>query len=147
MDVRSGCVAPRRSGGLTSRKCVRRRGLIAQRHLRRRGSGITAARSGHRCQRRSGRRQCPGRQPGVDHIRGIGIVGLPLALGVLTWILPRRQVRQLAVVTPVLFLLGMMLFPLGMTTDTLIGNATPWYQGIHALHGMILATAWQHRGV
>ncbi len=91
--------------------------------------------------------QTPQLHPWYGYSLVVVAVGLPLALGAVTWILPRRQVRQIAMVTAVLFLLGMMLFPLGMTTDTLIANATPWYQGIHALHGMILATAWQHRGV
>jgi len=72
---------------------------------------------------------------------------MPVALGVLTWVLPRRAVRRLASSTALLFLFGMMAFPWGLSTPTLTDNAIPWYQGIHALHGMIAAIAWQRRGV
>lgn len=77
---------------------------------------------------------------------GVAIM-MPVALGVLTWVLPRRTVRRLAGSTALLFLFGMMAFPWGLSTPTLADNAIPWYQGIHALHGMIAAIAWQRRGV
>lgn len=72
---------------------------------------------------------------------------LPAALGVLTWIVPRPVMRRIAVTTALVFLVGMAFFPLGLIDQTLEDNATPWYQGIHALHGMILATAWQNRSI
>ena len=72
---------------------------------------------------------------------------LPAALGVLTWVLTRRSVRRFAGTTAMLFLFAMMAFPWGLSTPTLVDNAVPWYQGIHALHGMIAAIAWQRRTV
>lgn len=72
---------------------------------------------------------------------------LPVALGILTWLMPRRAVRRLAGATALLFLLGIVAFPWGLSPPTLDHNAVPWYQGIHALHGMIAALAWQRRAV
>lgn len=72
---------------------------------------------------------------------------LPAALGVLTWLVPRPVMRRIAVTTALVFLVGMAFFPLGLRGETLEENATPWYQGIHALHGMILATAWQSKSI
>ncbi len=72
---------------------------------------------------------------------------LPVALGIVTWLMPRRAVRRLAGATALLFLVGIVVFPWGLSTPTLAHNAVPWYQGIHALHGMIAALAWQRRGV
>ena len=72
---------------------------------------------------------------------------LPAALGALTWFVPRPVMRRIAVTTALVFLVGMAFFPLGLRGETLEENATPWYQGIHALHGMILATAWQSKSI
>ena len=72
---------------------------------------------------------------------------LPVGLGIITWILPRRQVRRLASTTALLFVAAMIAFPTGLIAPTLAHNAVPWYQGVHALHGMIAAIAWQRREV
>lgn len=72
---------------------------------------------------------------------------LPAALGALTWLVPRPVMRRIAISTALVFLVGMAFFPLGLRGELLEENATPWYQGIHALHGMILATAWQSRSI
>lgn len=72
---------------------------------------------------------------------------LPVALGILTWVMPRRAVRRWAGATAMLFLVGMMAFPWGLSASTLHHNAVPWYQGIHALHGMIAALAWRRNAV
>lgn len=76
----------------------------------------------------------------------VGIV-LPFALGVLAWVLPHAIIRRMAITTSLLFLVAMMLFPVGLQAATLEGNVNPWYQGIHALHGVILAGATQRRWV
>jgi len=76
----------------------------------------------------------------------IGIV-FPFALGILAWVAPRRIVRRLAGATAILFLLAMTVFPWGLTAATLMDNRVPWYQGIHALHGMIAAIVWQRKEV
>jgi signal transduction histidine kinase len=89
--------------------------------------------------------------PQLERWYGVGLITvaiiMPAALGVLTWIMSRRAVRRLAGATALLFLAGMMTFPWGLSTPTLLDNATPWYQGIHALHGMIAAIAWQRRSI
>jgi len=71
----------------------------------------------------------------------------PFVLGVLAWIVPRTVMRRLAASTALLFLVAMSLFPWGLPTTTLTDNAIPWYQGIHALHGMIAAIVWQSKKV
>lgn len=76
----------------------------------------------------------------------IGIV-FPFALGILAWIAPRRVVSRLAGATAILFLIAMILFPWGLTAATLTNNEAPWYQGIHALHGMIAAIIWQRKAI
>ena len=73
---------------------------------------------------------------------------MPVALGILTWVMPRRVVRRFASATATLFLLAMMAFPWGLTAPTLEDNSVvPWYQGIHALHGMLAALAWHRNTV
>lgn len=72
---------------------------------------------------------------------------LPMVLGVTAWFVPGRVQRVFATVTVLAFLAAMMLFPLGLPTATLENEAAPWYQGVHALHGLIAATAWRHRGI
>lgn len=74
-------------------------------------------------------------------------IALPASLGALTWIVSRPAMRNIAVSTALVFLVGMAFFPLGLRGEYLEDNATPWYQGIHALHGMILATAWQSKSI
>jgi len=74
-------------------------------------------------------------------------IALPALLGVLTWVAPRGVTRVVALTVPLVFLVAMAFFPLGLIGGDLAGNGTPWYQGIHALHGMILATAWQSRTI
>ncbi|NTV38388.1 MAG: sensor histidine kinase [Demequinaceae bacterium] len=76
----------------------------------------------------------------------IGIV-FPFALGILAWVAPRRLVQRLAGTTALLFLVAMALFPWGLMGTTLSDNEVPWYQGIHALHGMIAAIVWQRKEV
>ncbi len=71
----------------------------------------------------------------------------PFALGILAWTAPRRVVARVAAGTAILFLVAMMLFPWGLNAATLTDNEVPWYQGIHALHGMIAAIVWQRRSV
>ena len=92
-----------------------------------------------------------GQTPQLEVWYGAGLIAvaiiMPVALGILTWVLSRRAVRRLAGATAILFLAGMMAFPWGLSTPTLAGNAVPWYQGIHALHGMIAAIAWRRRSV
>ena len=89
--------------------------------------------------------------PQLDAWYGYGLIGvslvLPIVVGIAGWVLPRRIVRPLAIGTALLFLVAMMLFPVGLPAATLDGDANPWFQGIHALHGMILATAVQRRWV
>lgn len=89
--------------------------------------------------------------PQLDPWYGYGLLAvaivLPAALGAVTWLLPRRLVRRIAVSTALVFLIAMALFPIGLPAESLADNAIPWYQGIHALHGMILATAWQNRSI
>lgn len=72
---------------------------------------------------------------------------LPFALGVFAWFGPRRLVSRLAGTIAILFLVAMMLFPWGLNAPTLIDNEIPWYQGIHALHGMIAAIVWQRKQI
>ncbi len=74
-------------------------------------------------------------------------VAMPVALGILTWVMPRRAVRRLAGTTATLFLVFMMAFPWGLSTPTLTDNAVPWYQGVHALHGILAAITWRRRTV
>jgi len=80
-----------------------------------------------------------------------GLIGIavvcPFVLGILTWIIPRTVMRGLAGATALLFLVAMSLFPWGLNAATLTDNAIPWYQGIHALHGMIAAIVWQSKRV
>jgi len=76
----------------------------------------------------------------------IGIV-FPFALGILAWVAPRRVVSRLAGATAALFLIAMILFPWGLTAATLTNNEVPWYQGIHALHGMVAAIVWQRKAI
>lgn len=76
----------------------------------------------------------------------IGIV-FPFVLGILAWTGPHRLVTTFAGTTALLFLVAMVIFPLGLGTPTLTDNEVPWYQGIHALHGMIAAIVWQRRAV
>lgn len=89
--------------------------------------------------------------PQLDGWYGYGLIGvalvLPIVVGIAAWVLPRRVVRPLAIGTALLFLVAMMLFPVGLPAPLLDGDANPWFQGIHALHGMILATALQRRWV
>ncbi len=89
--------------------------------------------------------------PQLEAWYGAGLIAVaiivPVALGMLTWVLSRQWVRRLAGVTAMLFLFGMMAFPWGLSTPTLTGNSVPWYQGIHALHGVIAAIAWNRRSV
>ena len=99
--------------------------------------------------------------PGMDGIEGqtpqlevwyaYGLIGIavlcPFALGILTWVIPRTVMRYLGGITALLFLVAMALFPWGLGTGPLTDNAIPWYQGIHALHGMIAAIVWQRREV
>ncbi len=74
-------------------------------------------------------------------------IAFPFAVGILAWVAPRRIVHRLAGATAILFLLAMMMFPWGLTAATLMDNEVPWYQGIHALHGMIAAIVWQRKAV
>jgi two-component sensor histidine kinase len=76
----------------------------------------------------------------------IGIV-FPFALGILAWAAPRRVVSRLAGATAILFVMAMVLFPWGLMAPTLTNNEVPWYQGIHALHGMIAAIVWQRKAI
>lgn len=71
----------------------------------------------------------------------------PMALGVMAWLLPRQWVRRFAGATAILFVIAMIAFPLGLDHKTLDHNALPWYQGIHALHGMTAAVVWQRKAV
>ncbi|MCB2412469.1 ATP-binding protein [Demequina sp. TTPB684] len=92
-----------------------------------------------------------GQTPQLAPWYGWGLIAIaivmPATLGILTWVMSRRAVRRFAGTTALLFLVSMMVFPFGLSTPTLMDNATPWYQGIHALHGMIAATAWQRRSI
>ncbi len=92
-----------------------------------------------------------GQTPQLEAWYGVGLITvaivMPVALGALAWAMPRRALRRLAGTTALLFLFAMMAFPWGLPTPTLIDNAIPWYQGLHALHGVIAAIAWQARAV
>lgn len=98
-----------------------------------------------------GKKGIEGQTPQLQAWYGYGLIliaiVLPLALGISAWVAPRRLVKGLAAGTALLFLIAMTLFPLGLTTATLADNMPPWYQGIHALHGMIAAIVWQRRQV
>jgi len=85
----------------------------------------------------------------VWYAYGLIFVGIfcPFALGILAWTAPRRFVARVAGTVAVLFLVAMMLFPWGLGAPTLLDNEVPWYQGIHALHGMIAAIVWQRRAI
>lgn len=89
--------------------------------------------------------------PQLEAWYGYGLVViavvLPLALGILTWVASRRVVTRMAAATALLFLVAMTLFPWGLDAATLTNNEVPWYQGIHALHGMIAAIVWQRKAV
>lgn len=89
--------------------------------------------------------------PQLEPWYGYGLIavalGLPVVLGILSWFTSRRFLEIFATVTALVFVVAMMLFPLGLPTDTMKDDAAPWYQGIHALHGMIAATAWRHKGI
>ena len=67
--------------------------------------------------------------------------GLPVLLAVLAWVAPRPVVHWLAIGTPIVFAIGMALFPLAVPGRHLIDDAPPWFNGIHALHGVIFGTA------
>lgn len=92
-----------------------------------------------------------GQTPQLEAWYAYGLIGVavlaPSLLGILTWVAPRRLMRRLAGATAMLFVIAMFLFPTGLKADTLSPDATPWYQGIHALHAMIAAMAWQRKGV
>ncbi len=98
-----------------------------------------------------GKKGIQGQTPQLESWYGYGLilvaVLLPFALGIVAWIVPGRWVNRLAGATAILFLIAMMLFPLGLPTATLADNLPPWYQGIHALHGMIAAIVWQRKEV
>lgn len=80
---------------------------------------------------------------------GLIVIGIvcPFALGIMAWTGPRRFVTRFAASIAILFLVAMMLFPWGLGASTLSDNEVPWYQGIHALHGMIAAIVWQRRAI
>ncbi len=90
-----------------------------------------------------------GQTPQLVPWYGIGLivaaVGLPLVLAILTWFLPREVMRKAAAVTSITFVVAMMAFPLGVIDAPLTDNQPPWFQGIHAVHGVIAALAWQRR--
>lgn len=69
----------------------------------------------------------------------------PVLLGIFTWFLPREAVRHIAGAVAIVFLGAMALFPLALQGDYLLDDQVPWYQGVHALHAMIAAIAWQNR--
>jgi signal transduction histidine kinase len=71
----------------------------------------------------------------------------PMALGVIAWVMPREWARRFGGTTAILFVVAMIAFPWGLDADTLDHNAVPWYQGIHALHGMTAAVVWQRKAV
>lgn len=77
----------------------------------------------------------------------IVVVVMPVALGIMTWIVPRRLTRALGGATALVFLLAMAVFPWGLIGDHLTHNQPPWFQGIHAVHAMIAAIVWQNRAV
>lgn len=72
---------------------------------------------------------------------------LPFTLGILAWIAPRPFVTGLGGTIAILFLVAMVFFPWGLNAPTLTDNDVPWYQGIHALHGMIAAIVWQRKAI
>ena len=72
---------------------------------------------------------------------------LPFVLGIVAWIAPRPFVTRFAGTIAILFLVAMVVFPWGLSTPTLADNEVPWYQGIHALHGMIAAIVWRRKAI
>lgn len=92
-----------------------------------------------------------GQTPQLEAWYGYGLIFIgivcPFALGILAWTGPRRFVTRFAGSIAILFLVAMTLFPWGLGASTLTDNEVPWYQGIHALHGMIAAIVWQRRAI
>lgn len=72
---------------------------------------------------------------------------LPALLGAVVWVAPRPFVIRLAGTIAILFLIAMVLFPWGLVAPTLADNGVPWYQGIHAMHGMIAAIVWRRKAI
>lgn len=92
-----------------------------------------------------------GQTPQLEPWYGYGLIvvtiGLPLLLSATAWLAPRRLAHALAGTTAILFVVGMAVFPAFLEAPTLDGNVAPWYQGIHALHGVLAAVAWRHQFV
>ncbi|WP_062465310.1 sensor histidine kinase [Demequina soli] len=71
-------------------------------------------------------------------------VGIPASYIILARILPIRALLLVAGTTSMVFIAVQLLWPSMMVDRYLADDATPWIQGINAIHATAAAVAWPH---